>query len=379
MSNIAKEIEALEKKWLEEAEESLRNAKDSKRFGNRADEAAYQAERGAALCHAAELAALRAKVEVASCDMGELCIGCEPRNADGSCPGSGSSAAAPAAPASYRFEEHHGEGGNRYACIYAPDGSVFVDGECGLGPADADKIVDALNAASYAAPAIGGKPTHDCPDWDYMEVRPGEIEMDACTCDFNVTPAALKVDDLAQEIRSIDGRHDMGAGALAEALMPFLAGRAAPAESGWADEIGRNGQPTGYWIRTTAPAAVVDDFAVEQAVAAYLNHPNSGLDRDVVRAMLNAALSGKPSESAAVVDDPIRALIDAHAQIEKENPYAYFELAYSRQTGWMAWITDKPLGVTIANPDRKVLATGQGETPEAACTAALSGKQGGDS
>ena len=32
----------------------------------------------------------------------------------------------------------------------------------------------------------------------------------------------LKVDDLAQEIRRIDGSHRMGAGALAEALMPFV-------------------------------------------------------------------------------------------------------------------------------------------------------------
>jgi hypothetical protein len=32
----------------------------------------------------------------------------------------------------------------------------------------------------------------------------------------------LNVDDLAQEIRRIDGRHDLGAGALAEALLPFI-------------------------------------------------------------------------------------------------------------------------------------------------------------
>lgn len=34
-------------------------------------------------------------------------------------------------------------------------------------------------------------------------------------------PQTLNVDDLAQEIRRVDGRHDLGAGALAEALMPF--------------------------------------------------------------------------------------------------------------------------------------------------------------
>jgi hypothetical protein len=32
----------------------------------------------------------------------------------------------------------------------------------------------------------------------------------------------LLVDDLAQEIRRVDGSHSLGAGALAEALMPFL-------------------------------------------------------------------------------------------------------------------------------------------------------------
>jgi len=41
------------------------------------------------------------------------------------------------------------------------------------------------------------------------------------------TPAAasevtIDVDALAQEIRRVDGRHDLGAGQLAEALLPFL-------------------------------------------------------------------------------------------------------------------------------------------------------------
>lgn len=36
------------------------------------------------------------------------------------------------------------------------------------------------------------------------------------------------VDELAQEIRRVDGNHDLGAGALAEALMPFLSAHPAP-------------------------------------------------------------------------------------------------------------------------------------------------------
>lgn len=35
-------------------------------------------------------------------------------------------------------------------------------------------------------------------------------------------PAAIDVDALAQEIRRVDGTHSLGAGALAEALLPFL-------------------------------------------------------------------------------------------------------------------------------------------------------------
>lgn len=36
---------------------------------------------------------------------------------------------------------------------------------------------------------------------------------------------AIDVDELAQEIRRVDGKHDLGAGALAEALLPFIASR----------------------------------------------------------------------------------------------------------------------------------------------------------
>ncbi|MBB4799705.1 hypothetical protein HNP32_003465 [Brevundimonas bullata] len=54
---------------------------------------------------------------------------------------------------------------------------------------------------------------------------------------MTVTPSpqsvVVPVDDLAQEIRRVDGNHSLGAGALAEALLPFLSERlaAAPAPS----------------------------------------------------------------------------------------------------------------------------------------------------
>lgn len=75
--------------------------------------------------------------------------------------------------------------------------------------------------------------------------------------------------------------------------------------------------------------------------------------------------------------DPIRALIAQHAAILDQNESAYFELCYHRVTGWMAWITDKPLCMPpVINPDRKVLAQGQGETADEACADAAR-KQGG--
>lgn len=70
----------------------------------------------------------------------------------------------------------------------------------------------------------------------------------------------------------------------------------------------------------------------------------------------------------------IAELIEAHAALlAGGNHYAYFELAYTRSTGWMAWLCDKPCNATTGKPepDRKVIACGQGATPEAACQAAL--------
>lgn len=61
----------------------------------------------------------------------------------------------------------------------------------------------------------------------------------------------LDVDALAQEIRRVDGNHDHGAGALAQALMPFLSRALVatpPADSGappcWWIDHGSHGQIT---------------------------------------------------------------------------------------------------------------------------------------
>lgn len=85
----------------------------------------------------------------------------------------------------------------------------------------------------------------------------------------------------------------------------------------------------------------------------------------------------RPDEKPEKHDDPLRALIAQHAALLEQNEYAYFELCYHRTTGWMAWITDKPMCMPpVVNADRKVLAQGQGGTPDEACSDAAGARQG---
>ena len=64
----------------------------------------------------------------------------------------------------------------------------------------------------------------------------------------------------------------------------------------------------------------------------------------------------------------LQQLIDLHAELLVQNPYCYFEVAYTRTTEWMAWICTNQ---RENDPNRKVLARGQGETPEEAADRAL--------
>ena len=61
-------------------------------------------------------------------------------------------------------------------------------------------------------------------------------------------------------------------------------------------------------------------------------------------------------------------LVQLHANLLQSNPYCYFELAYTRHTEWTAWICSNQ---RETNPNRKVLARGQGETIEEAADRAL--------
>lgn len=91
----------------------------------------------------------------------------------------------------------------------------------------------------------------------------------------HAAPHQIDVDELANEIRRIDGNHDMGAGALAEALMPFLF-RAAPVPGG--------------------PVIITDDM-VSDALRAYMNtarvQPTPSYE-GCMKAALEVALSASP-------------------------------------------------------------------------------------
>lgn len=55
-----------------------------------------------------------------------------------------------------------------------------------------------------------------------MKLPQGEGEVPLFTAPPAVAVKAFNIDDLAQEIRRIDGENSLGAGSLAEALMPFI-------------------------------------------------------------------------------------------------------------------------------------------------------------
>lgn len=65
-------------------------------------------------------------------------------------------------------------------------------------------------------------------------------------------------------------------------------------------------------------------------------------------------------QARADARDAIRELIAKHRAELEHNDYAYFELAYTRRTGWMAWITDKPL---IGGPCNQSRPQGAGTRP----------------
>lgn len=89
---------------------------------------------------------------------------------------------------------------------------ALVTGAAHVDP-QATRIADAMEACDWSGCSIGNKEMLKAAVLHLRaNVSPTPVERDET---FNV-------DELAQEIRRVDGAHSLGAGALAEALMPFL-------------------------------------------------------------------------------------------------------------------------------------------------------------
>ncbi|GEM_PF-6783336 len=160
-----------------------------------------------------------------------------------------------------------------------------------------------------------------------------------------------------------------------------LASAAQPADPVTVEAVAkvvRHGQGVGLdWLIEGGISALAVGEVLVCANAAVTDDTGSG---EVYLAP--AAAAPKTAPAAQGDADPIRALIAQHAEILDTNEWAYFELGYHRRTGWMAWITDRPLCMPpVINPDRKVLAQGQGDTADEACAdamrAARAAKEGG--
>lgn len=128
-------------------------------------------------------------------------------------------------------------------------------------------------------------------------------------------------------------------------------------------------------LKATAPVAMPNDGLVPLSVdGKYVWLEGIGavaLDYSSVKSLSDiqdAATSVAHQGAISAAKDPIRELIALHAQELDQNDYAYFELARTRRTDWMAWICTN---LVDNDPGRKVLATGQGDTPEEACSNAI--------
>lgn len=73
--------------------------------------------------------------------------------------------------------------------------------------------------------------------------------------------------------------------------------------------------------------------------------------------------------------DPLRGLLNMHGLMLETNPHAYFELAYTRYSGWLVCVCDKQgtgiPGTREWNSSRTVLASSRGDTLDEACDDAI--------
>jgi hypothetical protein len=89
---------------------------------------------------------------------------------------------------------------------------ALVTGSANANP-QAARIADAMEACDWSGCSIGNK--------EILKAAVLHLRAKSSTATVENEPK-FDVDELAQEIRRVDGSHSMGAGALAEALIPFL-------------------------------------------------------------------------------------------------------------------------------------------------------------
>jgi hypothetical protein len=89
---------------------------------------------------------------------------------------------------------------------------ALVTGAAHVDP-QATRIADALESCDWSGAPIGNK--------EILKAAVLHLRANVSTSTVEDEPK-FDVDELAQEIRRVDGSHSMGAGALAEALIPFL-------------------------------------------------------------------------------------------------------------------------------------------------------------
>ncbi|SFS42954.1 hypothetical protein [Brevundimonas viscosa] len=151
-----------------------------------------------------------------------------------------------------------------------------------------------------------------------------------CTCHPYMAPAGthaargegdapFTADDLANEIRRVDGNHSLGAGALAEALMPFLS-RPSPGE-GDADRLMQDF----YLSADYDPKAARPADTVKAAIAfALRTHPTPAtpagdemLESDAAFALRHALDRLQQVERHRNGEAPLPAVIGAIGMVEK--------------------------------------------------------------
>jgi hypothetical protein len=136
--------------------------------------------------------------------------------------------------------------------------------------------------------------------------------------------------------------------------------------------------PSAQPAQQSEPAPIGEVFELREIIAALLLEiEDGGITAATEKAAYTALHTPFTFSQAAPVDaDPIRQLVAAHAEfIEAGNDYAYFELAYTSRTEWMAWLCTNAREL---DSDRRVIAQGQGDTPEDACRAALAASKQGE-